>query len=120
MTALRADSAKRLGDQVTAELHELSMPHARFTAEVHSRDAEELSASGLDDVWFGFAANTSGSPRALDKGASGGELSRILIDLEVVLAACVIVPYLILDAVDAVIFGTINNTLCTNSAHRST
>lgn len=105
MSALRADAAKRLGDQVTAELHELSMPHARFTAEVHSRDDEELSASGLDDVWFGFAANTSGSPRTLDKGASGGELSRIMLALEVVLAGGGTVPTLIFDEVDAGIGG---------------
>src|SRR5699024_11324835 len=101
MSALRADAAKRLGDQVTAELHELSMPHARFTAEVHSRDDEELSASGLDDVWFGFAANTSGSPRPLDKAASGGELSRILLAFDVVLAGGVTVPTVIYDEVVA-------------------
>src|SRR5699024_3714869 len=137
MSALRADAAKRLGDQVTAELHELSMPHARFTAEVHShadeensygekvtvelhelsmlqarfydevhsRDDEELSASGLDDVWFGFADNTSGSPRTLDKGASGAELARIMLALEVVLAGGGTVPTLIFDEVDAGIGG---------------
>src|SRR5699024_10151768 len=58
MSALRADAAKRLGDQVTCELRELSMPHAQFVAEVHPRQDADLTAQGLDDVWFGFAANT--------------------------------------------------------------
>lgn len=105
MSELRHDAAAKLGECVSSELHELSMPHAQLVVEVDTRSDDQLAKDGLDDVWFGFSANTPGTPRGLDKGASGGELSRIMLALEVVLAGGRTVPTLVFDEVDAGIGG---------------
>lgn len=105
MSQHRNDAASRLAEQVTAELRELSMPHGQMVIDVRTRDDAELASHGLDDVWYGFAANTPGTPRSLDKGASGGELSRVMLALEVALVGSRTVPTLVFDEVDAGVGG---------------
>lgn len=105
MTALRADAATRLSELVTSELGALSMPHARLDVQLTARETEAMTSHGLDDVEFLFAANNGMQPRALSKGASGGELSRLMLALEVVLVDRRTVPTLVFDEVDAGIGG---------------
>jgi DNA repair protein RecN (Recombination protein N) len=99
----RTDSAARLEQLVGTELSQLSMPSARFSVPVRSVD--QLGPDGSDDVEFLLAANSGMEPRPLAKGASGGELSRVMLALEVVLADRTTVPTLVFDEVDAGIGG---------------
>lgn len=103
LTEIRRDTAKRLSDLAEAELAQLSMPSARLHVEVTPGD--DLRPHGVDDVELLFAANNGAPPRPLAKGASGGELSRLMLALEVVLADRTSVPTLVFDEVDAGIGG---------------
>jgi DNA repair protein RecN (Recombination protein N) len=64
-----------------------------------------FTASGVDDVELLLAANRGAEPRPLAKGASGGELSRVMLAVEVVLAATRPVPTFVFDEVDAGVGG---------------
>jgi len=101
--ARRRAAAGSLSDKVTAELSDLAMPHARLRVEV--RDARSLGPDGADEVEILLAANPGAPDRPLAKGASGGELSRVMLALEVVLADTVDVPTFVFDEVDAGIGG---------------
>jgi DNA repair protein RecN (Recombination protein N) len=124
LTARRAEAAGRLGEQVTAELALLAMPHARLTVALRRHEAEapadpdapgvpllvkggwwRFAPSGLDEVELLLAANTGSDPRPLDKGASGGELSRVMLAVEVALAGTSPVPTFVFDEVDAGVGG---------------
>ena len=99
----RADAASRLEALVSAELAQLAMPAARLNVVI--QQTGQLRADGSDEVEFLFAANVGMEPRPLAKGASGGELSRVMLALEVVLADRTTVPTLVFDEVDAGIGG---------------
>ena len=104
----RRDAADRLSGLVDDELTELAMPHARLEVRVDRPDepgVEELSAHGVDTVEMALAANRGSPALPLTKGASGGELSRVMLALEVVLADTSTVPTLVFDEVDAGIGG---------------
>ncbi|GAA2069632.1 DNA repair protein RecN [Aeromicrobium halocynthiae] len=103
MSEVRLFAARRLTDLVESELVQLSMPSARLVVEV--RGTDQLRAHGADEVELLFAANNGAPPRPLAKGASGGELSRVMLALEVVLADRTSVPTLVFDEVDAGIGG---------------
>ncbi len=99
----RTDAAARLEALIGDELTQLAMPSARMTVVVEATG--HLGRDGSDDVEFLFAANSGMDPRPLAKGASGGELSRVMLALEVVLADRTTVPTLVFDEVDAGIGG---------------
>jgi len=103
LSAERQSVAAELGTRVGAELVQLSMPSAQLTVEVRAR--ADWGPDGRDEVEFLFAPNSGLDPRALSKGASGGELSRVMLALEVVLADRSTVPTLVFDEVDAGIGG---------------
>jgi DNA repair protein RecN (Recombination protein N) len=105
MSRLRTQAATRLGELVDGELAQLSMPSARLEVAVTTRDDAVPGPHGLDDVELLFAANSGSGLRPLHKGASGGELSRLMLALEVVLADRTTVPTLVFDEVDAGIGG---------------
>jgi DNA repair protein RecN (Recombination protein N) len=111
LTAARTESAARLGERVTTEVGALAMPQAEVTVEVHPRadastpDLEHLGPDGGDDVEFRLAANPGAQARPLAKAASGGELSRVMLALEVVLAGTADIPTFVFDEVDAGIGG---------------
>lgn len=118
MSRARTDAAHRLAAEVTNELTALAMPYARFEVSVRQRpDPTGLAVGagnrevafgphGVDEVELLLTANVGAPPRPLDKGASGGELSRVMLALEVVLAGCSPVPTLVFDEVDAGVAGT--------------
>ena len=105
MSALRSEAAQRLSGLVDTEIAQLSMPSARLVVQVSAADDAVPGAHGIDEVEFQFAANSGTGLRPLHKGASGGELSRLMLALEVVLADRTTVPTLVFDEVDAGIGG---------------
>ncbi|WP_456284907.1 DNA repair protein RecN [Microbacterium sp. JZ101] len=102
LTAARREAATRLGDAVTEELHALAMPDARLVVEV---SPGQESATGRDDVAFLLAPHPGAEPRSVARGASGGELSRVMLAIEVVIAETDPVPTFVFDEVDAGIGG---------------
>ncbi|GAB6858436.1 DNA repair protein RecN [Microbacterium xylanilyticum] len=102
LTATRTEAAGRLGAAVTEELHALAMPDARLVVAV-TEGAE--SANGRDDVAILLAPHSGAEPRPVAKGASGGELSRVMLAIEVVIAGTDPVPTFVFDEVDAGIGG---------------
>lgn len=102
LTATRTEAAGRLGAAVTEELHALAMPDARLVVAV-TEGAE--SAHGRDDVAILLAPHPGADPRSVAKGASGGELSRVMLAIEVVIAGTDPVPTFVFDEVDAGIGG---------------
>ncbi|MCK6064868.1 MULTISPECIES: DNA repair protein RecN [Microbacterium] len=102
LTAARTDAAARLGEAVTHELHALALPDATLTVSVMPGTP---SVSGRDDVTILLAPHPGAEPRPVARGASGGELSRVMLALEVVLAGVDPVPTFVFDEVDAGIGG---------------
>lgn len=83
LTALRTQAAQQLEQLVTAELHLLAMPEAQFSISIKR---SEPSINGQDDIEFLLAPHRGAPPRGLTSGASGGELSRVMLGIEVALA----------------------------------
>ncbi len=122
LTKQRVAAAKKLGKAVSHELTSLAMPHATVSIAVTQAelpvpttpagpqllvDGRWLrgTAHGVDEVELLLAANTGADPRPLHKGASGGELSRVMLALEVSLAETGSVPTFVFDEVDAGVGG---------------
>ncbi|HEY6791093.1 MAG TPA: DNA repair protein RecN [Trebonia sp.] len=103
LSQLREEAAERFAGDVTTELAALAMPHARISA-VISRLAEP-GPYGLDDVELRLASNPGAPFLPLHKGASGGELSRVMLAIEVVFAGADPVPTFVFDEVDAGVGG---------------
>jgi DNA repair protein RecN (Recombination protein N) len=103
--ALRRATAGRLQELVEQELRALAMPKARLEFAV--TDLGELGPTGRDGVTILFTANPGASPQPLAKVASGGELSRVRLALEVVLAGADEPTTLVFDEVDAGIGGAV-------------
>jgi len=99
----RAKAAKGLSTRVSAELTALAMADATLVIEV--QDSGELGPHGQDDVAFLLQPHSGAPARPLGKGASGGELSRVMLAIEVVLAAVDPVPTFVFDEVDAGVGG---------------
>jgi DNA repair protein RecN (Recombination protein N) len=121
LSVLRSKAAKRLAKAVTAELSGLAMADAQFTIDVtidvapapddpaaltlSSGELARAGADGVDQVEFGFAAHRGMTELPLAKSASGGELSRVMLALEVVLAASAAGTTMVFDEVDAGVGG---------------
>jgi DNA repair protein RecN (Recombination protein N) len=115
LSKARHEAASELSDAVTEELRALAMPHARVGISItRTPDPDGLevdgetwrfTASGIDQIEILLAANTGSEPRPLHKGASGGELSRVMLAIEVVLAGTSPVPTFVFDEVDAGVGG---------------
>lgn len=103
----RQGAAARLCEAVDRALHELGMPGARFTIEFESIADDTPNASGLERCEFMIAANPGQPPRPLRKVASGGELSRISLAIEVSTLDVDAVPTMVFDEVDAGIGGAV-------------
>jgi DNA repair protein RecN (Recombination protein N) len=115
----RQHAADRLAEQVSAELTALAMPHARLQVDVRQRADEHGLATdlgqgpvtlapgpdGFDEVELLLTPHAGAPARPLNKGASGGELSRVMLGLEVVLGAADPVPTFVFDEVDSGVGG---------------
>jgi len=119
VTAARTEAAARLAADTTAELGGLAMADARLLVDVRPRvagpdaadaltvDGRRLVAgtTGVDEVELRLVAHAGASPQPLHKGASGGELSRVMLALEVALAGADPVPTMVFDEVDSGVGG---------------
>jgi DNA repair protein RecN (Recombination protein N) len=116
----RSQAAKRLAKEVSGELSGLAMADAEFTITVTTMPAAlddpaalmlpsgaraHAAGDGVDQVEFGFAAHRGVTVLPLAKSASGGELSRVMLALEVVLAASMAGTTMVFDEVDAGVGG---------------
>lgn len=105
LTDRRRSAADALAEAVRTELHALALPHARLFFAVTPADAP--GPHGLDQIALMFTANPGSEPRPLAKAASGGELSRVRLALEVVLAGDEPGGTFVFDEVDAGIGGAV-------------
>lgn len=115
LSRARGRAAERLGTVVTSELGALAMPHARVSVALTWHDDPDglevdgrtvrFTAAGLDEVELLLAANRGAQARPLGKGASGGELSRVMLAVEVAFAETNPVPTFVFDEVDAGVGG---------------
>jgi DNA repair protein RecN (Recombination protein N) len=103
----RGETAQKLGQAVSRGMHELGMPGGRFEAALTPLPEGELSAHGRERVEFLVSANPGQPPRPLTKVASGGELSRISLALQVITASHGRIPTLIFDEVDVGVGGRV-------------
>jgi DNA repair protein RecN (Recombination protein N) len=124
LSVARRVAAAELSSVITAELHDLAMPHAHVAINIRQHDDPDgvffegrkvaCGAFGIDEVEITLAAHSGADPRPLGKGASGGELSRVMLALEVVLVSrslgqhspgAASGPTLVFDEVDAGVGG---------------
>ena len=106
----RIKSAEQLSKLVTAEIQQLSMPHALFVAKVESADysapkESDFTAHGCDEIAMFIQGHKDAPLVALAKGASGGEMSRVMLALEVVIATTHPIGTYVFDEVDAGVGG---------------
>ncbi|MFC4949002.1 DNA repair protein RecN [Pseudonocardia sp. GCM10023141] len=119
VTGARTKAALQLAEDTTAELRGLAMGDARLQVVVTPREAGPgaadalrvgraslvAGADGVDEVELRLVAHAGAGPQPLHKGASGGELSRVMLALEVALAGADPVPTMVFDEVDAGVGG---------------
>lgn len=108
LTDDRKIAAEKLSKLVTAEIRNLSMPNSQFVISQSTSDCnnpDSYTAYGLDEIAILFAAHTGATPLPLSKVASGGELSRVMLALEVVIAEAEPIGTYIFDEVDAGVGG---------------
>ena len=103
ITQVRTLNAARLSERVTAELSALAMANAAITVTVEDRP--DYSLTGKDQVSILLQPHPGAEPRPISKGASGGELSRVMLAIEVVLAGTDPVPTFVFDEIDAGVGG---------------
>jgi DNA repair protein RecN (Recombination protein N) len=104
----RKASGEKLAKLVTAEINNLAMPNAKFVIEQKVADSsvpKNYTSTGLDEIVILFAGHVGAAPLSLSKVASGGELSRVMLALEVVIAEAEPIGTYIFDEVDAGVGG---------------
>ena len=107
--ALREKAAKSMSKSIEQSLTQLGIPEARFVVEV--ADAGELLASGSDRIRFMFSANARMAPQPVEKIASGGEISRVMLSLKALLAEKSKLPTIIFDEIDTGVSGRIADAM---------
>ena len=110
LSALRITAAEKLSAAVTQEIQQLSMPHATFVAQVSSANYEapkesDFTSTGCDEITMYIQGHKDAPLVALAKGASGGEMSRVMLALEVVIASTHPIGTYVFDEVDAGVGG---------------
>ena len=105
LTAARTAAARRLESAVMAELRPLRLDRARFTVSLEPLKPEGWTERGMEQASFLIAANPGQPAGPLAKVASGGELSRLMLALKVVLAGRSAIPTLVFDEVDSGVGG---------------
>lgn len=102
LTAARTDAALRLSAAVTAELRALALPDATVAVSV---EPAAPSSAGRDEVAILLAPHPGAELRPVARSASGGELSRVMLAIEVVIAGTASIPTFVFDEIDAGIGG---------------
>jgi len=110
VSEMRGKAADKLSNLVTAEIQQLSMPHASFVAKVNSADysapkESDFTSNGCDEIAMFIQGHKDAPLVALARGASGGEMSRVMLALEVVIATTHPIGTYVFDEVDAGVGG---------------
>ena len=115
LSSSRAQAANALSKLITLSMQELNMPHGQFNIVIEQKSNESdnnsdnalvnISANGFDKIDFRVSINPGQALEAMNKVASGGELSRISLAMQVILADKIVTPTLIFDEVDVGISG---------------
>ncbi|NJP39482.1 DNA repair protein RecN [Oscillospiraceae bacterium HV4-5-C5C] len=105
LTQARRQASDQLAVQINWQLTDLGMPHARFMTRFEPLALSQAERWGLDRLEFLFSANPGEEPKPLAKIASGGEASRILLAIRVILAEAEPLQLLIFDEIDAGVSG---------------
>lgn len=107
LSAARTDAAKALSSRITALMQTLGMPGGVLRIEVRPLDEDSAGATGADEIEFLVSANPGQPPKSLAKVASGGELSRISLAIQVAAVQDAALPCLVFDEVDAGVGGAV-------------
>lgn len=107
LSSVRQQAAEELSVRIARSMAELSMHNAQFVIHVSTLPLERASATGLDHIEFQVSTNPGQPVQSMHKVASGGELSRISLAVQVILADKVTTPTLIFDEVDVGISGPV-------------
>ncbi|MCZ0955247.1 MAG: DNA repair protein RecN, partial [Rhodospirillaceae bacterium] len=122
LSTSRVQCAASLSEAVEAQMEVLGLPKGRFRAEIGKKPHDRADATGLDRIEFQVSLNPGQEFGPLSRVASGGELSRISLALEVVAAGATSIPTLVFDEVDAGIGGgvaeIVGRRLADIAAHR--
>lgn len=109
ISALRSTAAPRLAAAVTAAMQELGMAGGVFEAQLER--LQEPTAHGLENIRFLVSAHTGSAPRAIDRVASGGELSRLALAIAVTTSTLGPAATLVFDEVDSGVGGAVAETV---------
>lgn len=109
LTGCRKKILPDIEKEIISYLNLLGMPNAIFNVEVGKKD--DYTPSGIDEVSFLFNANKGGQPEEINKIASGGELSRLMLAIKSVIARSKELPAIIFDEIDTGISGEIANKM---------
>ena len=107
LTKSRRRTAKALSTTVSALMHALGMSGGRFEVKVDATEPPAVRREGADDIEFVVAANPGQPLKALSRVASGGELSRISLAIQVAAASKVAIPCMVFDEIDAGVGGAV-------------
>jgi DNA repair protein RecN (Recombination protein N) len=105
LSTRRLAAAERLGTEITQAMRVLGMPGGEFSVSLHPLSLDQAGASGFEQIEFMVSANPGMPLLALSKVASGGELSRISLAIQVATIRCGSTPTLVFDEVDVGIGG---------------
>jgi len=111
LTSKRCKAAKQLEDYLTDAMQTLGMKGGKFAIDCNSKPTDTPSATGLDYVLFNVSANPGASPRPMSDVASGGELSRLSLAVQLITSERNRVPTLIFDEVDTGVGGGVAETV---------
>lgn len=105
LSSSREQAAKELSQKISQSMHELNMPHGRFVIQVDHDSTARATRSGTDQIDFLVTTNPGQPIQSLNKVASGGELSRISLAIQVMTATQKTVPTMMFDEVDVGVSG---------------
>jgi DNA repair protein RecN (Recombination protein N) len=107
----RKEGANRLKQAIEANLKDMGMPFASFSAGFSPLSPEDLSENGVDEMSFLFSANKGEPEKPLVRVASGGEISRVMLAFKAALSHADAIDTLIFDEIDTGISGLIANSV---------
>ncbi len=105
LTGSRKAVSGRITASIESQLRDLGIPNAVFV--IHHQQREHFTATGRDEIGFLFAANKNGTPAPIDKVASGGEMSRVMLSIKSLLSKAKGLPTIIFDEIDTGVSGEV-------------
>ncbi|GAB4200189.1 MAG: DNA repair protein RecN [Bacteroidia bacterium] len=103
----RKSARQKIEKECTDLLKELAMPHAQFVVDIRDKNNGETDEYGKDEIKFLFSANKGVPPSELQKTASGGEISRLMLAIKSMMAKKISLPTIIFDEIDIGVSGAV-------------